>query len=123
MPRAVGIDAVEVTRLRSVLERTPALIDRTFTANEIAYCRQHRDPAERFAARWAAKEAVVKCLGGGVPGLDLRGIEVVHAESGAPEVRLDGEAAARAREIGISGWLLSLTHTTILAEAIAIGLG
>lgn len=109
--------------MRSVLERTPALIDRTFTAAEIAYCQQHRDPAERFAARWAAKEAVVKCLGGGVPGLDLCGIEVVHSTSGAPAVRLTGEAAERAAALGISGWLLSLTHTSILAEAIAIGLG
>ena len=122
-PVAVGIDVVDVVRIRDVAERTPALLDRTYTEAELDYCRTARDPAERLAARWAAKEAVVKCLGGGVPGLDLRGIEVVRGADGAPGVRLTGDAAARADERGIRSWLISMSHTTTVAQAVVIALG
>lgn len=122
-PVAVGIDVVEVDRIRTAVERTPALAGRTFTDAELEYARRAHDPAERLAARWAAKEAVVKCLGGGVPGVDLREIEVVRGDDGAPSVRLHGEVAARAEARGVREWLLSMSHTATVAEAIAIALG
>lgn len=122
VPVAVGVDLVEVDRMREVLERTPALVDRTFTPDEISYCRSAREPWERFAARWAAKEAVTKCLGGGVPGIDLRAVEVTRESSGAPGLLLRGEAAERARRRGIGSWLISMTHTATMAEAVVIAL-
>lgn len=108
--------------MRGALERTPALVPRTFTPAEIDYCRSAREPWERFAARWAAKEAVVKCLGGGVPGVDLRTIEVTRHSDGAPGLRLDGDAARLAAGRGIGAWLISMTHTATMAEAVVIGL-
>lgn len=108
--------------MREALQRTPALVGRTFTPDEIDYCRAAREPWERFAARWAAKEAVMKCLGGGVPGVDLRAIEVTRRSDGAPGLRVEGEAADRAADRGIGAWLISMTHTATMAEAVVIGL-
>lgn len=119
---AVGIDVVEVDRIRQALERTPGLSERCFTDNELAYCHRARDPAERLAARWAAKEAAIKCLGGGVPGLDLRHVEVVRHDDGSPALRLQGEPAQRATDRGINSWLISMSHTATTAQAIVIGL-
>jgi holo-[acyl-carrier protein] synthase len=122
-PFAVGIDVVDVDRIRAAIERTPGFAERFCTPGEWAYCALARDPSERCAARWAAKEAAVKCLGGGVPGLDLHEIEVVRAPDGAPHLRVTGEAADRAAARGISSWLVSMSHTATVAQAIVIALG
>ena len=84
MATAVGIDLIEIERLERALERRPRLADRLFTAGELAYARGRARPGRHLAARFAAKEAVIKALGTGVP---PREIEVV--ERGAPA----GEAA------------------------------
>lgn len=119
-PIAVGVDLVDVDRIRTTMNRTPALVERVYTPGELAYCNAAADPAERLAARWAAKEAAVKCLGGGVPGLDLREIEIVRGTDGAPSLVVVGEAATRAAERGIVTWLVSLSHTSALAQAVVI---
>jgi len=119
-PIAVGVDVVDVDRIRTVMGRTPALLERVYTPGELAYCNAATDPAERLAARWAAKEAAVKCLGGGVPGLDLQEIEIVRGADGAPSLVVVGEAATRAAERGIGTWLVSLSHTSALAQAVVI---
>jgi holo-[acyl-carrier protein] synthase len=116
----VGVDLCEVERMRRTLARTPGFADRVYTEAEQDYCRRRRDPAERFAARFAAKEAVLKALGAGIGSCSLRDIEVVRAESGAPSLVLHGRAAALAADRGVTAWHLSLTHTATLAEAIAI---
>jgi holo-[acyl-carrier protein] synthase len=116
----VGVDLCEVDRMRRTLARTPGFADRVYTEAEQDYCRRRRDPAERFAARFAAKEAVLKALGAGIGSCSLRDIEVVRAESGAPSLVLHGRAAALAGDRGVTAWHLSLTHTATLAEAIAI---
>lgn len=116
----VGVDLCDVERMRQTLERTPRFGDRVFTDDERAYCERRRHPAERYAARFAAKEAVLKAMGVGVGSCPLRAIEVVTASTGAPSVRLHGEAAELARERGITTWHLSLTHTGSLAQATAI---
>jgi holo-[acyl-carrier protein] synthase len=116
----VGVDLCEVDRMRRTLARTPGFADRVYTEAEQDYCRRRRDPAERFAARFAAKEAVLKALGAGIGSCSLRDIEVVRAESGAPSLVLHGRAAALAADCGVTAWHLSLTHTATLAEAIAI---
>jgi holo-[acyl-carrier protein] synthase len=116
----VGVDLCEVERMRAALARTAGFADRVFTGGEQAYCRGAKDPAERFAVRFAAKEAVLKALASGIGACRLRDIEVVRAESGAPGLVLHDTAAALAERHGVTGWHLSLTHTATLAEAVVI---
>jgi holo-[acyl-carrier protein] synthase len=116
----VGLDAVELDRFRRSLERTPGLVARLFTEGEIAYARQRDDPTERFAARFAAKEAVMKALGIGLGECGWHDVEVVRAPSGQPSLVLRGRAAELAAAKGVAAWHLSLTHTDRSAQAIAI---
>ncbi len=118
----IGIDAVEVERFRAVLARRPAMSRRLFTEGERAYGDRHRDPAPRLAARFAAKEAVMKAMGVGLWRFKLRDVEVVRAPSGQPTVALDGRAAELAAEKGVTEWRLTLTHTDRVAQAIAVAL-
>ncbi len=121
----LGLDLVEVDRIRNLLARhSERFTERTFTAAESAYCQAAADPAIHYAARFAAKEAVSKALGTGfAEGVNWRDIEVTRTEAGVPGVRLHAGAEARARELGISKWLLSLTHTATGAAASAVALG
>lgn len=116
----IGVDLCEVERMRTALARTPRLRERLFTEDEQAYCDLRPDPTERYAARFAAKEAVMKAMGVGVGACKWREIEVARAESGAPSVRLHGGARRLADERGIGRWLLTMTHTHRVAEAIAV---
>jgi holo-[acyl-carrier protein] synthase len=118
----IGVDLCEVDRMRMALERTPSLRARVFTDEEQTYCDQRKDPTERYAARFAAKEAVMKAMGVGIGACKWREIEVAKASSGAPSVLLHGGAQALADGLGISGWRLTLTHTHRVAEAIAVAL-
>jgi phosphopantetheine--protein transferase-like protein len=118
----VGVDLCEVERMRRTLERTPTFADRVFTAGEQEVCRRRRHPEQGFAARFAAKEAVLKALGAGIGACALRDIEIVRTESGAPELALHDSAAALAADRGVAAWRVSLTHTAVLAEAVAIAL-
>lgn len=119
---SVGVDAVEVARIRGLLERSRGRFERrVFTDTEAAYCRGRERPAESFAARFAAKEAVMKCLGTGwAAGTGFRQIEVQRQVSGQPTVSLDGAAAATAAALGIRRWHLSLTHTQTVATAFVV---
>jgi holo-[acyl-carrier protein] synthase len=119
----IGVDLCEIDRMRTALERTPSLRARVFTDDERAYCDRRTDPTERYAARFAAKEAVLKAMGLGVGACKWTEIEVERAESGAPSLRLHGGARRLADERGIGRWLLTLTHTSRTAEAIAVALG
>jgi holo-[acyl-carrier protein] synthase len=116
----VGVDLCDVARMRSALARTSGVATRVFTDGERAYCGRARDPAPRFAARFAAKEAVLKALGVGLGACPMRDIEVVRSRSGAPTLVLHGAAAVLAAERGVTRWHVSLTHETSVAEAIAI---
>ena len=118
----IGIDAVEIDRFRRVLARQPGMAARLFTEGERAYGERQRDPAPRLAARFAAKEAVMKALGVGLGAFAFHDVEVVSATSGAPSLVLRGGAAALASERGVLDWRLSLTHTDHLAEAVAVAL-
>ncbi|MBD0709044.1 ACP synthase [Streptomyces sp. CBMA291] len=118
----VGTDLVEVDEMRGTLERQPRFARRVFTERERAYCDVPADGAERYAVRFAAKEAVLKALGVGLVGSVLTEIEVVRAASGSPSLRLTGRAAALAAEAGIRSWLITLTHTRTLAHAFVAGL-
>ena len=116
----VGLDVVDIDRFRRTLERTPTMVAKLFTAGERAYAETAKDPTERYAARFAAKEAVMKALGVGLGSIDWHDVEVVRADSGRPTLVITGRAAALVAEQGISTWHLSLTHSALVAEAIAI---
>jgi holo-[acyl-carrier protein] synthase len=123
---AIGTDAIEVERVQRAVDHPRwggRFRQRVFTAGEIDYCTRRRRNAESFAARFAAKEAVMKALGTGyAKGVWWRDIEVVRA-SGAPRLVLHGGAAARAASLGITRWHLSLTHTGGQALAYVIAEG
>ena len=118
----IGVDLCEIDRMRTALARTPTLRERVFTDSEQAYCDLRSDPTERYAARFAAKEAVLKAMGLGLGACGWREIEVARAESGAPSVVLHGRARELAEERGIRTWRLTMSHTHRVAEAIAVAL-
>ncbi len=120
-----GIDIVEVERFRGLIERHgERFLGRCFTPEEVAYAgRRPQRFAEHLAARFAAKEAVLKVLGTGMRhGIGWCDIEVVRLPTGQPTLRLAGEAARIAGERGIVSWHLSLSHIATHATASAIGL-
>jgi holo-[acyl-carrier protein] synthase len=116
----VGVDLIEIERIRRALERYPGFRERCFTAAERAYCDSRPNPAQSYAGRFAAKEAVGKALGLGMT--RWREVEVVRGR-GAPAVALHGRYAERARALGVSRIALSLTHSRTDAIAVAVAEG
>lgn len=116
----VGIDLIDIDRIARALERRPRFAERCFTEREAAYCRSRAYPAQHFAARFAAKEAVGKALGIGMT--RWREVEVVR-QGGPPRVALAGRYAHRAEELGVVGITLSLTHSRGMAAAVAVAEG
>lgn len=119
----LGTDLVEIPRFRTVLERRPRLAARVFDARERASLADRRDPVPGLAARFAAKEAVMKALGVGLGAFALAEVEVARRDGGEPELRLHGRAAALAEDRGVREWRLSLSHTSTTAMAVALALG
>jgi holo-[acyl-carrier protein] synthase len=117
---AIGTDAIEVERVRRAVDHPQwgqRFRQRVFTPDEIEYCLKRARYAESFAARFAAKEAVMKALGTGFGrGVWWRDIEVVR-NSGRPTIVLHGGALQHATTIGATRWHLSLTHTAGQAMA------
>lgn len=121
-----GIDLVAVDRIARMLhEHGERFLQRCFTPREQLYAAESpRRHAERLAARFAAKEAVLKALGTGWrDGIAWTDIEVVKGPAGQPGIQLHGMAQQVAREHGITRWLISLSHTDSHASASAIALG
>lgn len=119
----LGTDLVEVDRFRLALERRAQLAERLFSDDERSYAFGQPDPAKSLAARFGAKEAVMKALGVGLWRFPFRDVEVVRRRGGAPTLVLHGRAAALAAELGVHDWRLSLTHTDTIAMAVAIAIG
>ena len=115
----LGTDVVDLDRFRRALERTPSLHDRLFTPGEQAVGAARRDPTPALAARFAAKEAVMKVLGVGIGAIDWHDAEVVKEESGRPRLVITGRAATLAAEAGITTWHLSVSHSDLVAVAVA----
>jgi holo-[acyl-carrier protein] synthase len=118
-----GVDLVQVPRIREVMERQPRFEEAIFTEGERAYCRRRADPYPHFAARFAAKEAVLKALrrgifGGGVD-RGLKEVEVVR-EEGAPRIVLHGNARKLAERGGWAVADFTITHEADLALASVI---
>ena len=117
----VGTDLVRVPRLAAAMARHPGFATRVFTSAEIGYCERHREPSPRYAARFAAKEAVLKALGTGLArGMRWQDVEIVAAPNRRPLVRLHGEVAAVARRLGVVEIQVSLTHEGEYAVAFAV---
>ncbi len=115
----MGVDLAEVPRVRAAVERYGArFVERVFTAAEIAYVERKANRFERYAARFAAKEAGMKAIGTGWKrGVRWRDFEVANLPSGKPTLRLHGEAARIAESLGVKAVALSLTHTAEMALA------
>jgi holo-[acyl-carrier protein] synthase len=105
----IGVDIVDVNRFAAVIERTPRFVDRVFTEAESRHDDGQRRSAQSLAARFAAKEAVAKVLVQ-THGLQWHHCEVICASEGNPSLRLTGTVAEAARQRGITGWHLSLSH-------------
>ncbi len=117
----IGADLVHVPRLAQAMQRHPGFAGRVYTAAEIAYCDQHREPAPRYAARFAAKEAVLKALGTGLArGMRWRDVEILHGPARDPRVVLHGAVAETARHRGVRAVLISLSHAGEYALACAV---
>lgn len=119
----LGVDIVEIDRMRRILERTPSFARRVFSCEECCYCDATAAPEVHYATRFAAKEAVVKALGTGFSrGIGVRDIEVKRSSKGRPYVVLSGRAKQIAREMGVRELPISLsyTHTDAVACALAI---
>ena len=118
----IGVDIVDIRRVRGVLERQgDRFVRRVFTAAEQDYCRAHRDPSPHFAARFAAKEALFKALGTGwARGVTWRDAEVQRQESGAPRLMITGCARKLADQQGACRTHVSLSHSEETAIAVVI---
>jgi len=117
-----GVDIAEIARFEQALRKHGERFSkRVCTPAEIAYCKKFRNPAERFAARFAAKEAAFKALGTGWnEGMRWVDVEITHSPSGRPELILRGRAEEIARRLGVTRTALSISHSDhyVIAQVI-----
>lgn len=118
----VGIDLVDVDRFRTSITRTPSMIPRMFTDGEREYAEVAQDPTERYAVRFAAKEAVMKAMGVGLGAFGFHDVEVLRDEGGRPTLGVYGRAEQLALGRGVVEWQVSLTHTARSAGAVVLAL-
>lgn len=119
----LGVDLVRVSRIAAVLQRYGARFkERVFTPAEITYCEAQRQPANNYALRFAAKEAMSKALGVGLRqnGIRWREVEVIPTPSGKPELRVSGRAAELCTALGVSGMFVSLTDEGDFGVAVVV---
>ena len=115
----IGVDLVDVDRVRRLMSRRTTFATRVFTPQEIEYCERQADPAESYAARWAAREACRKSLGG-VRGMRWHDVRVARAPTGAPSLVLEGATRLRAEALGVSQVMVALTHERKMAGAFCV---
>ncbi|MGW1157217.1 holo-ACP synthase [Streptomyces sp. NPDC002513] len=118
----VGIDVAEIDRFAASLRRTPGLVERLFLERELLLPSGERRGVASLAARFAAKEAVAKALGA-PGGLHWTDAEVYVEDSGQPRLRVTGTVAARATELGVTSWHISLSHDAGVASAVVVAEG
>ena len=116
----IGVDVVDVDRMKFALERTPRIRQRLFTEDEIVYCEKFRFAERHYAGRWAAKEAVTKALGCGL--IQWNGVEVVRRPRRAPFVRISGKIKSFADMVGVreDDLFISITHSELSAVAVCV---
>lgn len=116
----VGCDVIEIARVRKAIERD-AFVQRVFAKEEIAYCMSRgAQAAASFAARFAAKEAVLKALGTGLRGGELQEIVITNDALGKPSVQLLGYHAELAAQLGVNNIAISMSHSRETAMAYVI---
>ena len=115
----LGLDIAEIDRIEAAITRHGApFLDRLFTPDEIAYCERFKNRYERYAGRFAVKEAAMKALGTGWSrGVRWRDIEVTREPSGKPALRLQGAAREFADRMGVKHISVTITHSGNLALA------
>jgi holo-[acyl-carrier protein] synthase len=116
----VGIDIVDIVRIKMAVERTPRFLNRVFTIREIEYCFKKSDPYPSLAARFAAREALHKLDAIFITGLRFQDSEIIVDANGKPHLALHGDAYHRAQNAGIKDISVSLSHTKEQAIAIVI---
>ncbi len=120
----IGTDLISVDRIHRAAERTGGrFLRRVFTTAERRYCQAKAQEYNLFAARFAAKEAVLKALGTGLSQCSWQDVEIISAVTGQPEVRLYGGAAMVAGKLGVDRVLISLSHECGRAVAFAVAVG
>ena len=118
---SVGVDIIEIERIEAVLQRHgERFLQRVYTPKEQAYCRGR---VPELAVRFAAKEAVSKALGTGLRGISWKEMEILGDRRGRPLVYLHGRAKARAKELGLSEFTISLSHSRNHAVAFVVAAG
>ncbi len=118
----IGIDIVEIKRLRATLERQKErFLRRVFTAAEQEYCDAHRDAVPNYAVRFAAKEALFKAIGTGwAKGVSWLDVEVLRGPEGPPSITLRGEAQRISEQMAVKSVHVSLSHSVESATAVVI---
>jgi len=119
----VGVDVVDVERFRASLTRTPTMRERIFTLAELEHVATKYDPVLSLAARFAAREAVMKAMGLGLGAFGFHDASVRIDDDGAPHLLISGQAAALATDRGIDTWHLSLAHDGRMATAMVVASG
>jgi len=120
--KGIGIDAVEIERFRTLLQRRPHMRTRLFTEEELSSLAGQVDDAASLAARFAVREATMKALGVGLGAFDFHDVSVQKNPSGAPILRLSGRAEQLANSNGVGAWHVSITHTETVAMAVVAAL-
>ena len=120
--KGIGIDAVEIERFRTLLQRRPHMRTRLFTKEELSSLAGQVDDAASLAARFAVREATMKALGVGLGAFDFHDVSVQKDSSGAPILRLSGRAEQLANSNGVGAWHVSITHTETVAMAVVAAL-
>ncbi len=119
----IGLDVVEVARFRRSLARTPSIRQRLFTDAELNELAPRVDPVPSLAARFAAREAVMKALGLGLGAFGFHDVRVMARDSGQPELVVTGRAAELAAQRGVTEWHLSISHDGPVATAMVVAEG
>jgi len=119
---AVGTDLVEISRVERIIEKwSERFTGRVYSDVEIRYCSEMAFPARHFAARFAVKEAFLKCVGRGMfAGVRFRDVEVINGPEGKPDLVLHGKARDMVDEAGITGSHISISHTDRYAIAFVV---
>ena len=121
MKLATGVDLIEIARIAEVISRHGKhYLDRIYTPAELEYCGKR---TESLAGRFAAKEAVAKALGTGIGDVNWKEIEILGDEQNAPTLSLTGVAEQKAKELGLTTWSISISHSQSHSVAVVVAIG
>ena len=117
-----GLDIIEIKRIKKSIEKySPKFEQRVFTSNEINYCKSQGDPAKHYAARFAVKEAVSKCLGTGITRtLGFQDMEIAHEDTGKPVLKMIGKGKKLFQKLKLKSIHITISHDSTYAIAHAI---